>query len=141
MRPLEELKEKYKDGWWEGHDGYTQDEMCSDIIFLIFAVKEYKESFEKGYVRGRQANVRIGELIKERDSFKDLAERNYRGFERLGSENEGLKREIEKSYRDLDELQQDKVELEKLAFDLGKENEQLRKRNEELFKTISQTRK
>lgn len=114
---LEELKEKYKDGWWEGHDGYTGDEMCSDIQYLIFVVGEYKEAFEKGYVRGRQENVRIGELLNE---------------------NKGLKQEIEKSYRDIEELQQDKRELEKLAFDLGKEMEQLRNRNEELLKEVEQ---
>lgn len=35
MRKFEQLKEKYKDGWWEGHDGYTGDDMVNDIEFLI----------------------------------------------------------------------------------------------------------
>jgi hypothetical protein len=40
MRHLEELKEKYKDGWWEGYDGYSGDDMCSDIKYLIWYIEE-----------------------------------------------------------------------------------------------------
>jgi hypothetical protein len=88
MRHLEELKEKYKDGWWEGHDGYMGDDMFSDIQYLIFVVGEYKETFENGYERGKQANVRIGELLKENKELKELS------FD-LGKENEQLRKRNE----------------------------------------------
>jgi hypothetical protein len=88
VRHLEELKEKYKDGWWEGHDGYSGDEMCSDIKYLFFVVGEYKEAFEKGYERGKQANVRIGELLNENKELKQLT------FD-LGEENEQLRKRNE----------------------------------------------
>ncbi len=87
MRHLEELKDKYKDGWWEGHDGYTGDDMCSDIKYLIFVIGEYKEAFEKGYTRGKQANVRIGELLNEN---KQMAEK----IDELEKENHYLRRKL-----------------------------------------------
>lgn len=35
MRAFEKIKEKYKDGFWEGYDGYSLEDMFNDIEFLI----------------------------------------------------------------------------------------------------------